>query len=91
MLGNSDYRSAENECCFKAGQKEANCKITLVDDCKVEGTEVFRIQFASRKEQLFCNSPGNAIDVTVTDSHGMQKYDTLYYAMHIAYMITYVL
>jgi hypothetical protein len=75
MLGNFDYKSAENECCFKAGQREANCKISLVDDYKAEGNEVFRIQFVARKEQMFCNSPGNVIDVTVADSYGMQKYD----------------
>jgi hypothetical protein len=71
MLGKSDYKSAENKCCFIIGQKETNCEISLVDDSEAEGDEVFRIQWVAGKEQLFCDSPGNAIEVTVTDSNGM--------------------
>ena len=60
-----------SECCFKAGEKEAECEIKINEDSVTEGDEEFTISLVAKEGQFVCNTSLKAI---ISEELGVYMY-----------------
>ena len=69
--GGSDFVVENSECCFKAGEKEAECEIKVNEDSVTEGDEEFTLSLFAKEGQCVCNT---SIKATISESLGVSCY-----------------
>jgi hypothetical protein len=85
--GGSDFVVENSECCFKAGEKEAECEIKVNEDSVTEGDEEFTLSLFAKEGQCVCNTSIKAI---ISESLGMccKLTQCAYYT--VAYLLTWI-